>query len=390
VDDGPVTEQLEVERWFLREGMPWVLPDRRAHPAVARMLPVTAAIAVSAPVFALVGGLLVPGGASALSPELGLLVLAAGLVGVLVAVAGAVVLLRLRRSRPALHTRAAGWAGLGAALLLDGVSTLVVNGPAAAGESVLQTAAVLAGLLLAVVLGLGALVAWALRRLVGEWVALLSVVSRAIPPLLLLVAFLFINAEAWQMSANLTRGRLWAVVAFLLAVLLLFLVFRLPREVSRLDVPVDLPTVRRGCADTPLAPWAARMSASPRRHPLRPVERANLVALLFVAQAIQVLALAFAVFLLFVGFGSVAITDVTIEEWIGRPPTPGVFWGLAVPVPNELVNVCIVIAALSALYFGIYSVTDQEYRAEFLDDLLAELRVGLQAREVYLETIARE
>lgn len=377
-----------MERWFLSEGMPWVLRDRRAHPAVARMLPVTAAVAASTIPFTLVGEVLVPDlDPAAVSPEQGVLVLAGGLVAIALAVVAAVLVRRLRRTRPVLRTRTAGWVGIGAALVIDGGASLVVAGPAAAGDSLLQTAATMAGLLLAVVLGLGALVAWAVRRLVVEWVALLSVVSRAIPPLLLLVAFLFINAEAWQMSANLSRARLWAVVAFLLAVLLLFLVFRLPREVSRLDVAVDLPTVRRACADTPLAPWAARLTAIPGRHPLRPAERANLVALLFVAQAIQVLALAFAVFLLFVGFGSIAITDVTIEEWIGRPPTPGVFWGFTVPVPDELIGVCIVIAALSALYFGIYSVTDQEYRAEFLDDLLAELRTGLQARECYLATL---
>jgi hypothetical protein len=378
---------VTVERWFLREGTPWVVRDLGAHPAVARMLPFTVALGAYTPPFALAAALLLPGVDPLVAPpEAGLRVLVISLAGILAAVAAVLVFLRLRRSREALRTRTAGLVGIAAALVLNIVPDLF-RGRVVTG--LVETVGLLAVGWVLVVSGLGALLGWAVRRLVVRLVPLLSVVSRAIPPLLLLVAFLFINAEAWQMSANLSRERLWGVVAFLVAVLVLFLALRLPRELAAVDVPVDLPSVRTACARTPLAPWAESLAEVGERHPLRRRERVNLVALLFVAQGVQVLVLSVAVFLLFLAFGELAITDATIESWVGSPPTPGVLWGFDVPLPNELIQVSIAIAALAALYFAVYTVTDQEYRAEFLDDLLAELRQGLLARECYLATIGR-
>ena len=48
---------------------------------------------------------------------------------------------------------------------------------------------------------------------------------------------------------------------------------------------------------------------------------------------------------------------------------------------------CILIAAISALYFAIYTVTDSVYRAEFLDNLLGEIEGLLLARECYLRSL---
>ncbi|WP_181782904.1 hypothetical protein [Pseudonocardia pini] len=378
---------VTVERWFLREGTPWVVRDLRAHPAVARMLPFTVALGAYTPPFALAAVLLLPGVDPLVAPpEAGLRVLVVSLAGILTAVAAVLVFLRLRRTREALRTRTAGLVGIAAALVLTIVPDLF-RGRALTG--LVETVALLAVGWVLVVTGLGALLGWAVRRLVVRLVPLLSVVSRAIPLLLLLVAFLFINAEAWQMSANLSRGRLWGVVGFLVAVLLLFLAFRLPRELAAVEVPAELPEIRAACARTPLSPWAERLTEVGERRPLRRRERVNLVALLFVAQGLQVLVLSVAVFLLFLAFGELAITDATIESWVGSPPTPGVLWGFDVPVSDELIQVSIAIAALSALYFAVYTVTDQEYRTEFLDDLLAELRQGLLARECYLATVGR-
>lgn len=387
----PDPTRHEVERWFLREGAPWLIRGSSPGTALARMLPFTVLIGVAGPLFTILGAAVLADDAGTvdLRPEDSLRLLLVLLIGVVASIALMIVFLRLRRRHEVLRSRVAGAAGLIGAMVLGGVVDLIVLGPAdTAADLPLTLLALLVGWVV-VASGLGALVSWSLRRLVGQAVPLLSLVSRAIPPLLLLVAFLFINAEAWQLSANLDRSRLWGVVGFLVVMILLFLVFRLPREISELRVPVDGPGITAACRDTPLASWAAQLpGGAPEPTPMHGRERLNVVGLLFVAQLIQVAVLALAVFVLFGLFGALAVTDVTIESWVGRPPTPGTLFGLPMPISEELVQVCILISGISALYFAVYTVTDSMYRAEFLDDLLGEVKDLLLARECYVRSLS--
>lgn len=387
----PDTTRHDVERWFLREGAPWLVRGAKPGTALARMLPFTVLIGVAGPLFTVLGAVLLADDAGTvdLRPDDSLRLLLVLLLGVVAAIAALVVFLRLRRRHEVLCSGTAGAVGLVGALLLGAVVDLIVLGPAdTAADLPLTLLALLAGWLV-VASGLGALVSWSLRRLVSQAVPLLSLVSRAIPPLLLLVAFLFINAEAWQLSANLDRSRLWGVVGFLVVMILLFLVFRLPREIAELRVTADEPSIAAACRDTPLASWATRLpgGGAPEPTPMHGRERLNVVGLLFVAQLIQVAVLAVAVFVLFGLFGALAVTDVTVEQWIARPPTPGTLFGLPVPISAELVQVCILISGISALYFAVYTVTDSMYRAEFLDNLLGEVRDLLLARECYVRSL---
>ena len=59
---------------------------------------------------------------------------------------------------------------------------------------------------------------FALRRTVRSAPLLVGTAMRALPLLLLFVAFLFINAEAWEMSASLPFATHWLVVLLLLFV----------------------------------------------------------------------------------------------------------------------------------------------------------------------------
>ena len=149
---------------------------------------------------------------------------------------------------------------------------------------------------------------------------LFRLVTRGLPLLLLLVTFLFINTEAWQVAASLNRTRLWFVVAFFAVIILAFLAVRLPDEVQP-----DLGRPRRrlapaACGGTPLEPGLRRLRASGRpleRHPLTRRERINAVLVLVFSQATQVALLAVVVWLFFVAFGSLAISDDVIEAWVG-------------------------------------------------------------------------
>ena len=62
------------------------------------------------------------------------------------------------------------------------------------------------------------IVAWALRRAFRSLGLLLPLATRALPMLLLVVTFLFINADLWQVAARLTGGVLWSAILFFIPV----------------------------------------------------------------------------------------------------------------------------------------------------------------------------
>ncbi len=107
----------------------------------------------------------------------------------------------------------------------------------------------------------------------------------------------------------------------------------------------------------------------------------NLVLVLVIAQAVQVLLLALAVFAFFMLFGAVAIEDAVIESWTGRRAIDHVF-GIDA-VSQELLQVSVFLAAFSGLYFTVYAITDELYRKEFFTVIMNELRRAVGARVVY-------
>ena len=99
---------------------------------------------------------------------------------------------------------------------------------------------------------------------------------------------------------------------------------------------------------------------------------------------IQVTLLGVVVFVFYVIFGVLSVSKVTATQWIGSPPAEfgGVLSGL--PVSQPLVQVCMVLAAFSALNFIVSIGTDPTYRTTFLEPALDEVRQGLQVRDEYV------
>jgi hypothetical protein len=90
------------------------------------------------------------------------------------------------------------------------------------------------------------------------------------------------------------------------------------------------------------------------------------------------------VFALFMVFGALTVRQSVVAAWLGRPPTTGVLFGVELPVSNALVQVSLFLAVFSGLYFAASAATDPHYRKSFFDPLIAEVRLCLAAREVYL------
>ena len=105
---------------------------------------------------------------------------------------------------------------------------------------------------------------WAVERAVPRTTELFRLVTRGLPLLLLLVTFLFINTEAWQVAASLERTRLWFVVAFFAAIILAFLAVRLAR---RGEPDVGRPRSGRRCRPPAAGHRWSRDSAGSRSVP---------------------------------------------------------------------------------------------------------------------------
>ena len=225
---------------------------------------------------------------------------------------------------------------------------------------------------------------WALRRAFRSLGLLMPLLTRALPMLLLFITFLFINAEVWQVSASLDGGVLWGAVLFFGAAAILFLVPRLAEELDAFDdsiVSSDLMAASKG---TPLEAAAQRLVDEdidlPEEAQVTGLQMVNLVLVLVIAQAVQVLLLSVAVFAFFIVFGMVAINDGVIESWTTEPPKH--LFGFD-PISEQLIQVSVFLAAFSGLYFTVYAITDEVYRREFFTVIMNELRRAVGARVIY-------
>ncbi|MDX3186856.1 hypothetical protein PV458_00425 [Streptomyces sp. MN03-5084-2B] len=243
--------------------------------------------------------------------------------------------------------------------------------------------ALLAGLFAAAFAGAGSIVGWALRAAYRQTRLLGELTSRALPLLLLFTVFGFFTTEIWQVGAALPRQRMWLVVGLLALVAVVFLLAMLKDEVTRLTQSRTAPVGLEKLRETPLAAFLAD-GVHTERLPLTKLEQANMVLVLMLTQVLQTFVLATLVFVFFVVFGIVAVQHSVIKAWIGRDPVSGTLFGIQLPIPQELLQVSLFIAAFSGLYFAASTVTDAKYRSAFFDPLADHLAVSLVARDLYL------
>jgi hypothetical protein len=228
---------------------------------------------------------------------------------------------------------------------------------------------------------------WSLSRTTGTLVRLLPNMSRALPLLLVFVTFLFINAEAWQMTSSLTPGLLWLTVLLFTGIGVVFLLVRLPEEVDRVDDEVDDAFLRRTCAGTPLEGPCAELIADPGADPAAYAQvtgfaRWNLILALVIVQAVQVLLLAASVFVFFLVFGALVMDEQVQLAWTGLDSLQNVPGVSSVSV--QLVKVSVFLAGFSGLYLTVSTLTDDTYREQFFSSINRELERAVGTRAVYL------
>ena len=238
------------------------------------------------------------------------------------------------------------------------------------------------------------IVVWALGRTFGSLRLLVPMASRALPLLLVFVTFLFINAEAWQMTANLQPGVLWLTVLLLATLAVVFLMVRLPEEVDQVDDAVDAAFVERTTQGTPLADPARRLLAGgldPAQHAqVTGYDRLNLILVLLVVQVGQIVLLAVSVFVFFLLFGALVMNVDVQASWTGFDGSADAdgrtidSFSFLPNVSVQLLQVSLFLAAFSGLYFTVAAVTDDTYRGQFFGAVTEELERAVGMRVVYL------
>ena len=350
-----MAELADYERRFRRSGLPLFIEDYSAREDVWTR---------AAPLFALVfiGEML-----GAIDLDWPVLANVGAALGGLAILLGAFGLLNLLRGRPFWSLpEDVGPLELAAFVLVPAALPLIFGGQ---WGSALVTAAanlVLLGLAFAVIrYGLFAIVRWTGARLFEQLAASLSVISRAVPLLLVFALVLFINTEMWQVFSRMADAFLVLVGVLFVLAGSVFVAAQLPREVRQLEEGAG--------------------SAGP---PLETPQRFNVGLVMFVGQALQILVVSLAIGAFFVVFGALAVGADIREAWdVERQDVllRLTLFGEPLQVTEALLRVSGGIAAFSGLYYAIAVLTDSTYREEFRDELTEEMADSFAARAEYLD-----
>jgi len=378
---GPAAEaRHEVERWFVRRGVPQLIAGYSSEPAMdARAAPFISAWLIA-------GTILFWGTRSDWPP----LWNAAGIAATLLWMAAAWTVVSWVRHRP-LTVRPERFD------LLDILSIgLVPALPAAvidasAGEGVAAFLGALTGIgVIYLVIGFGVIeiALWAVQRLGLQLAHIVELVARTLPLLLILVVFLLFTGELWQAAHHLHPGELAAILLLLVLAGMLLVLTSFRAELRGIEARHDVDGILADARTTPAAPLA-NAAAGPlvESAPLSGLQRLNLTALVVFEQLLQSLFVAVIVLVFLAVFGLIAVPVSVQEGWIGGAVQPVVGFellGEGRTISAELVTVASLLGGIVGLYFTGLSMTDPRYRGEQFDRAIAEVRLLLAARAVYL------
>lgn len=377
-----VSDMRPVHDWFLQRGLPLVLTRRvRARKLIQRSAPMVSAVGALTAVMMLLADV------TGADPDYGYAVRLGAIAVVLIAAPFALEVLHRLGTRVGEVLRR--WAALLVMAIFVVVMPLTVNGwsgTAAAEAPVFIVISLLAVWL--TYLGFGSIALWAFRFAWVQVGALGTLMSRALP-LLMLTVVVYFTGELWQLSARMSRERLWQTIGFLSAVALLFMVATIRDEVTALRQDrSEREDSASLLSDTPLA---SIHTGPVVRTPLSLAEQANVVAVMVVAQAIQVVLFTTGLFVFFLALGTIAIPDDVTVLWsgeqlctVGDPPCAGTWFGVHIPIPQTVVHMSLFVAVLSGLYFTVSTSVDPLYRQRFFEPLIADVAVSLAGRDAYL------
>ncbi|MCE9514783.1 MAG: hypothetical protein K8R24_02390 [Mycobacterium sp.] len=371
-----MSDSYAAERWFLSRGLPAVVrPAALVRRVPSRSAPALAALAIVAAnsilIVAISGEHTVDiAGRPDLSESvvLGLLAVllpAAAVTGWLVGRIGS------RRRR----------------LLAVGVSVAVIGvgavfgGPSSrTAVNVVIFAAAIAVIGIATATGVGSILGWVAELAVSNIALTAGMFVRALP-VVLLTFLVFFNTYVWLMTSLITRGRLWLGMGFLFLLAASFLVTAtLDRVRPVIAAPQAMGADSPALSGTPFD----QIPDPDHTDALSVRERLNTVFVVAASQLVHVLTVAVMTGSVFFTLGLILVSPPVLDAWTrgnGRPD--GELLGMTLPVPDSLIQTTMLLTAITFMYLSAKAVTDAQYRAQFLEPMLDNLRVTLRARARY-------
>jgi hypothetical protein len=373
---------VATERWFLRRGVPHLIANYNAAEDVfTRALPLLTVIFL----FSMVGAL---SDDFSIGENIGV---AIGGFGLLLAIWAGVNWMRGVRPLLARPERV-GRLELAVFILGPALVPIVFGGQfSTAAITVVSNVVILGVVYVGASYGVVAIVSWAIRHLFSDLAGAVRIGMRALPLLLLFNAFLFINAEVWQVTSRIDVTLLLAALGLFVLLGVVFLLSRLPGEVSELATFHSAAEVQQLCRGTPME-GAAGPTDLPD-YPLSRRQRGNLGLVLVFSQGVLVLAVSISIGLFFVVFGLLIMNPDTLVQWTEQPLNEWYsvsFRGDRIVLTEELLRAAGFLAAFSGLYFTVNAATEPTYRKEFFDGLLSEVRQSMAVRETYLSALGQQ
>jgi hypothetical protein len=372
----------ETERWFLKRGLPHFIADYS---------PTRDVLTRAVPLFVLIFLFEVANAPSRDFPIwLDIVAVAVGF-GILL---GAWMLANGLRGRPLLARPESIGAFEVAVFVLAPPAIPLLFG--SQWRSALATA--IGNLLLLVVIFLGTsygvvpITRWAGARTARELEQVMSLLVRALPLLILFITFIFLQNEAWQITAGLHGPYYWIVLGLFVVIGVGFSVIRLPREIGQLS-EFESWDVAVGRVDgTPASALVDEATPNQRAEtpPLSKRQWGNVALVFLFSQGLQVMLVSAMVFVFLFVFGVLVVTEPVARGFVDAQPnvlTSFELWGRDLVITEELLRVTGFLTVFSGLYFSVTAVTDESYRKEFSGEILEEMRRSLAVRAVYLAAL---
>jgi len=367
-----LAESESAERWFLARGLPAVLsPGALLHRVWSRSAPALAAVAVFA-----VNSIIVVKVSGMHTIDIdGRPNLAEGFV-----------LAMLVLVLPTACV--AGWcvakvdSNLRRALIADVALAAIALGAVFGGPSARMLAnlgiwgSIIGAVLLLTATGIGSILGWAAELTLTNLAYAAGMFVRALP-VVLLTFLVFFNTYVWLMTSLISRGRLWAGMSFLFFIAAAFLVSSTMTEVRPL---LSAPGAVAGDADRLAATPFADTPDQTYGRGLSLGERLNTVFVVAASQVAHVLTVAIMTGTVFFVLGLILVSPPVLDAWTRGAGSPdGRLLGMTLPIPDSLIQTTMLLTAITFMYLSAKAVTDTQYRAQFLDPILDDLRLTIVA-----------
>jgi len=228
--------------------------------------------------------------------------------------------------------------------------------------------------------GVGSILGWICELTLSNLAATAGMFVRALP-VVLLTFLVFFNTYVWLMTSLISRGRLWLGMGFLFLVAGSFLVSITLEKVRPLLAGGEVSA--QDDSDLVGTPFAGLPDPTVSE-PLSIPERANTVFVVAASQLVHVFTVAAMTGTVFFVLGMILVSPPVLDAWTrGNGRLDGELLGMTLPIPDPLIQTTMLLSAITFMYLAAKVVTDNQYRAQFLEPMIADLRTTLVARNRY-------